>query len=56
MVSQGILKYCLRGCSGDDQRLAVFKFFDVCAKLCAEKQASKCFSSVGRNQRHNGLS
>ena len=40
MVSQGILKYCLKGCLGDDQRSAVFKFFDVCAKLCAEKQAS----------------
>ena len=40
MVSQGILKYCLKGCLGKDQSSTLFSFFDFCAKLCAEKQVS----------------
>lgn len=38
IVSQGILKYCLKGCLGENQRYAVFKFIDICTKLFAEKQ------------------
>lgn len=40
IVSQGILKYCLKGCLGENQRFAVFKFIDICKKLFADKQAS----------------
>ena len=38
-MSQGILKYCLKGWLGESQRCAVFKFIDVCARLLAKKQA-----------------
>jgi len=37
MVSQGILKYCLKGLLGKNQRIALYKFLDVCSELLAEK-------------------
>lgn len=33
----GIIKYCLGGLLGECQRKTVFKFFDICEKLLAEK-------------------
>ena len=36
-MSQGILKYCLKGLLGENQRSALYKFLDVCAQLLAEK-------------------
>lgn len=38
IASQGILKYCLRGLLGCEQRKALFQFIDVCCKVLAEKQ------------------
>ena len=40
MVTQGILKYCLHDFLGHNQRKAVFKFFDVCANMLAEKHTT----------------
>ena len=37
MVSQGILKYCLKGLLDENQRKALYKFLDVSAELLAEK-------------------
>ena len=38
MASQGIIKYCLRGLLGNQQRKVVFMFISVCSKIFAEKQ------------------
>jgi len=39
MASQGIIKYCLRGLLGSQQRKALFMFLNVCSKIFAEKQS-----------------
>ena len=38
LVSQGILKYCLRGMLGATQRQTLFAFVDVTTKLLQEHQ------------------
>ena len=45
-MSQGILKYCLKGLLGENQRNALYKFLDVCAQLLAEKINSDELSSL----------
>lgn len=39
IVSQGVMKYCLKGLLGNEQRKAVFQYVDVCCKILAEKQS-----------------
>jgi len=41
MASQGIIKYCLRGLLGSQQRKALFMFLNICSRIFAEKQSLK---------------
>lgn len=42
LATDGILKFCLRGFLGEDQRRTLFQFLDIMSKLCADVQdASK---------------
>ena len=38
MVTCGILKYCLRGFLGPNQRRVTFQLLDACRKIFSEKQ------------------
>lgn len=44
LVSQGILKYCLKGCLASQQQKTLFLLFDCLADLCAESQ---CLEGIG---------